>query len=111
MPSIKGQIFHWLLRNRHLLRLQLRKKTIDWNSYEAILHFREEVESGAGKFGKLPEELEVVPAEKEGVHAEWIIPNKAIKEKKILTFMEADMFPVHVGHTGPLPPNSFRIPR
>lgn len=86
MPSLRARLFKFVLQNRHLLRFRLKKETIDWNTYEAILHFRQQVEAGAGRFGKLPAGIEVSPVTIDGIPAEWILPPQAIKEKIIMYF-------------------------
>lgn len=86
MPSLRGRLFKFLLQNRHLLRFQLKKEIIDWSQYEAILSFRQEVEEGAGKFGKLPEGIEVLPVNIDSLYAEWILPAQTTKDKIILCF-------------------------
>ncbi len=86
MPSLRARLFKFVLQNRHLLRFRLKKKTIDWNTYEAIVRFRQEVEAGAGKFGKLPAGIEVSPVTIDDIPAEWILSSQATKEKIILYF-------------------------
>lgn len=86
MPSLRGRLFKFLLQNRHIFRLQLKKEIIDWYQYEAICKFRQEVEAGAGKFGKLPPGVEVSPVKIDELYAEWIVPGKAAKDKIILYF-------------------------
>lgn len=54
MPSLRGRLCKFLLQHRHLLQGQLEKESIVWSQYEAIVGFRQQVEAGAGKFGKLP---------------------------------------------------------
>lgn len=86
MPSLKAHLIKFLLQNRHLLRFRLKRETIDWNTYDAILRFRQEVEEGAGKFGKLPAGMEVSPVTIEYIPAEWILPSQAGKDKVMLYF-------------------------
>lgn len=86
VPSLRGRLFKLLLQNRHLLRFQLKKEIIDWSQYESILRFRQEVEEGAGKFGKLPEGIEVSPVHIDSLYAEWILPAQTTKDKIILYF-------------------------
>lgn len=86
MISTKARLWKFLLQNRNLLRFRLKKETIDWNTYEEIVHFRQEVEAGAGKFGKLPSGIEVSTVSIDGIPAEWILPAHATKEKIILYF-------------------------
>ncbi|MDA8212998.1 MAG: alpha/beta hydrolase [Clostridia bacterium] len=86
MTSLRARIFKFLLQNRHLLRFRLKRETIDWNNYESILRFRQNVEAGAGKFGKLPIGIEVLPVTINDIPAEWILPSQATKDKIILYF-------------------------
>lgn len=86
MLSLRGRLFKFLLQNRHLLKLKLRKEIIDWNKYEAILTFRQEVEEGAGKYGRLPEDMEVSPVNIDSLYAEWILSAQSRKDKVILYF-------------------------
>ena len=86
MLSIRGRFIKMLLQNRHLLRFKIKKEIIDWNQYEAIVRFREQVETGAAKFGKLPKDVEIVPAGIDGIYAEWLLPASRNKDKVILYF-------------------------
>lgn len=86
MLSLRGRIFKFLLQNRHLLRFQLKKEIIDWSNYESILCFRQQVEEGARKFGKLPEGIKVSPVNIGSLYAEWILPAQVAKDKIILYF-------------------------
>lgn len=86
MPSLRGRFLKNLLQNRHLLRLQPKPENINWNEFEAILDFRRQVETGAGKFGNLPAGIEVVPVRIGDLYAEWILPAGARKDRAILYF-------------------------
>ncbi|HBX22162.1 MAG TPA: alpha/beta hydrolase [Desulfotomaculum sp.] len=86
MLSLRGRIFKCLLQNRHLFSFKFKKEIIDWNKYESILNFRKQVEEGAGKFGKLPEGISVVPVNIDGLYAEWILPAQSSKDKIMLYF-------------------------
>lgn len=86
MLSLKARLIRFALRNRHLMQFRLKREIIDWNTYEAILRFRQEVEEGAGKFGKLPAGIEVSPVAIGDIPAEWILPSQARKDKVILYF-------------------------
>jgi monoterpene epsilon-lactone hydrolase len=59
---------------------------VDWNTYEAILLFRKDVEEGARRFGKLPENIQAAPTKIDNIYAEWIITPRDRKEKIILYF-------------------------
>jgi acetyl esterase/lipase len=84
--STRARIVRFLLQNRNLLRLRSKKEIIDWNKYESILRFRQEVEDGAGRFGKLPAGIEISPFTIADIPAEWILPSGANKDKVILYF-------------------------
>ena len=86
MPSLRSRILLAIMWNRHLIRLQFKKKTIDWNTLQAILDFRELCEKMAGKFGKMPEGIEVKPVMVNGLKAEWIQPINSTREKVIFYF-------------------------
>ena len=72
MPSFKSQLINFALRNRHLLKLRLKKETWDLNT--SIPNFRQVCEDGANKAGKLPDGIEVTPLTVAGLPAEWIRP-------------------------------------
>lgn len=86
MPSLRGRLVKFLLQNRHLLRFQFKREIVDWSQYESILSFRQQVEDGAGKFGKLPKGIKVLPVNIDSIYAEWILPVQTIKDKVILYF-------------------------
>jgi hypothetical protein len=46
--------------------MQFKKEVVDWTQKESILNFRKRVEEGAGKFGKVPKDIKVSPANIEG---------------------------------------------
>lgn len=85
MPSFRSRLFVFILKYRHLLKLQLRRRnTIDWDT--PIQKLRDDVEKGAGFFGKLPENFELIPVRIGDLSAEWMRPNDAPKDKSILYF-------------------------
>ncbi|MGE5415870.1 MAG: alpha/beta hydrolase [Acidobacteriota bacterium] len=84
MPSIRARLITFLMKNRHLLKGN--QDNIDWDTYEAILLFRKQVEEGAAKFGKLPNGIESVPINIGDMYAEWITPVQAPKDKIMLYF-------------------------
>lgn len=86
MSSLRGRLYKFLLQNRHVLQFQWKKKVIDWNQYEALVHFRQKVETGASKFGKLPEGITVTPIHIGSLYAEWIAPEQAARGQSILYF-------------------------
>ena len=86
MPSIRGRLVKTLLQHRHLFRYPFKKTAVDWHQHESILQFRQEVESGATKFGKVPKELQVIPVQIGHCCAEWILPPTPASPKTILYF-------------------------
>ena len=86
MLSLRARLCRFLLQNRNLLRLRPKKEIIDWSKYESILRFRQDVEDGAGKFGKLPNGIEVTPVTIGDIPAEWILPAHGNKDRVILYF-------------------------
>lgn len=86
MLSWRARLFKFILQNRHLLQFKLKKEIIDWTKYESILTFRQQVETGAKKFGKLPEEIRVLPVNIKGLKAAWLLAPQSPKDKAILYF-------------------------
>ncbi len=84
MPSLRSRLFLFFLKHSHLLRFQLKRTTINWNTSIPQLH--QEVEKSAGMFGKLPAQIEVSPIKIDGLSAEWILPSQVTKDKVILYF-------------------------
>jgi len=82
MTSLKGRLIFFVLRNRHLLKGQLKKESWDWNT--SIPKFRQECEDGAKMSGKLPDGIEVskvtIPGLADGLSAEWIRPSSTAVE-------------------------------
>lgn len=72
MTSFKGNLFVFLLRNRHLLNGRIKKETFDQNT--SIPKFRAICERGANRFGRIPEGIVVKAITIEGIQAEWLIP-------------------------------------
>jgi monoterpene epsilon-lactone hydrolase len=84
-PSLKSRLFVFALRNRHLLRFQLKRRCdVDWNT--SIPELRQEVEKGPRFFGKLPSGIETAAVDINGITAEWVAPIGATKDKAILYF-------------------------
>ncbi len=86
MPGLRARLFCFVLRHRHLLRLQLKRETIDWNTYEAVLRFRRDVESGAKFSARLPDGIEISPVTIGNITAEWVLPSRADKKKVMMYF-------------------------
>ncbi len=79
MPSLKSQLFNLMVKNGHLLRFRLKRES--WDFSTSVPRFREQCESGAQRFGKLPEGIAIAPVTIEGLPpglaAEWIRPATA----------------------------------
>ncbi len=86
MISIRAGLVKVLLQNRHLLQFKLKEEKVDWLKYESVVDFRQQVEKGAGKMGKLPEDINIVQVNINGLYAEWLMPADASKNKVILYF-------------------------
>lgn len=74
-------MIRFLLKNR-----RLKKENVDWNTYEAILKFREQAEKGAKRLGKLPEGIEVTSFHIEEMPVDWIKTTQGKEDKVILYF-------------------------
>ncbi len=78
MPSIQARLVNFILRNRHLLKLRLRRETWDWDT--SIDAFRADCEKSASRV-RLPAGMAVEPVKIEalpsGLAAEWIRPSPA----------------------------------
>ncbi|MFA6240786.1 MAG: alpha/beta hydrolase [Candidatus Hydrogenedentales bacterium] len=85
MPSLKCRLFVFALKYRHLMQFQWKRRS--FVTFEtSIPKLREEIERGAGFFGKLPTGTEVTPVEIGALHAEWVRPADAPKDTAILYF-------------------------
>ena len=62
MPSCRSHFFVFVLKYRHLLQGK-RKRTNAIAGNSSIHKLREDVEKGAGFFGKLPQNFELTPVE------------------------------------------------
>ena len=83
MPSLRSRLLLFVMKNRHLLRLKLKKESIDWNKKASINRFRQECEEGAKRFGKIPAGFEISPVSVDGLSAEWIRPSQSTKDKVV----------------------------
>jgi acetyl esterase/lipase len=85
MPSIQSRLFIFALKYRHLLRGQLRRRSmITFDT--SIPKLREEIEKGADFFGKVPEGMELCPVSIGALKAEWMIPQGSSGDRVILYF-------------------------
>jgi monoterpene epsilon-lactone hydrolase len=84
MSSLRSRLFLFFLKHSHLLRFQLKRRKINWNT--SIPQLRQETEKTSRMFGKLPAQIEVSPIKIDGLSAEWILPSQATKDKAILYF-------------------------
>lgn len=82
--SIKGRLFHLLMRYRHLLKGQWKRNVIDRNTSVGML--RQDCDQSAAKFVKLPEGIRIIPAEGSPVYSEWIIPENDPGSHAVLYF-------------------------
>jgi monoterpene epsilon-lactone hydrolase len=80
--SIQSQFMYFMMKNRHLFQFRLKPEA--WDENTSIIAFREMCESVNSKMANaLPAGLEVIPFDLDGMHAEWLIPAKADKDKVI----------------------------
>ncbi len=86
MLSFRGRMIKFMLKHRDLLQFKVKKEKVDWNQYSAVVAFRRQVEDGANKVGKLPEDITVEPVNIDNLYAEWIIPAGGTKQNVILYF-------------------------
>ncbi|HSL42885.1 MAG TPA: alpha/beta hydrolase [Anaerolineales bacterium] len=81
--SIQSQFMYFMMKNRHLFQFRLKPEI--WDENTSIPAFREMCESVNRKMANaLPAGLEVTPFDLNGMHAEWLIPAGAGKDKVIL---------------------------
>ncbi|MGI6225628.1 MAG: alpha/beta hydrolase [Peptococcales bacterium] len=86
MLSFRGRLIKFLLKHRHLFKFRLKKKIVDWSKYDAIISFRKEVEAGAGKLGKLPEDIKISHVNIDKLHAEWILLSEEASKDKVMLY-------------------------
>lgn len=84
MNSYRSRMILWMFRHGHLLRLKRKPRTRTWERMETILTFREECESGARRFGRLPPGITIESIAIGPMKAEWIIPRQAPMDQAIL---------------------------
>ena len=81
MQSIRSKLIIWLLRNRHLLKLQLKPDVVDSNF--SVVEFRDSVDKATARM-KMPKGVQTETAQIEQMAAEWIIPEQAAQGKVLL---------------------------
>ncbi|MBN2417123.1 alpha/beta hydrolase [bacterium] len=84
MPSLRSRMFVFVLKHRHLLKLQRRRTNVGENT--PVAQLREEVERGADFFGKLPPGFSLDPVDIGGLEAEWMLPPEAGRDRAVLYF-------------------------
>lgn len=90
MQSFKSKIILGLLVNRHLLKFRLTKEPFD-PTPKGIKQLRKITEKGGKMFGKLPEEVEIVPFSIGMQYAEWMkIPSNP--ENKAMLYFHGGMY-------------------
>jgi len=83
MNSIQSQFLYFMMKNRHLFQFRLNPEI--WDENTSIAAFRELCEvSNRNMEDKLPVGLQVSPFTLAGMHAEWLIPAGANKDRVIL---------------------------
>lgn len=82
MTSLQSQLIYIAMKNRHLLEFRLKPET--WDFTTSVQGFRERCERGAKRMAKLPQGIQVQPLTVAGMPAEWLIPDGAPADKKIL---------------------------
>ncbi|MDH7498571.1 MAG: alpha/beta hydrolase fold domain-containing protein, partial [Syntrophomonadaceae bacterium] len=86
MLSLRARLVVCAMTHRHLLRPPFRRTDSDWSTFAAIERFRQEVERGAGRFGRLPVGIESNPVDCGGIRAEWVSPAAAVRDRALLYF-------------------------
>jgi monoterpene epsilon-lactone hydrolase len=84
MSSFRSRVFRCMLKNRHLLKGHLKKEVITTET--SLERLREDVRISAAKMTKMPEGIEIRPADFPRLYAEWVIPKDAKEEQVILYY-------------------------
>ena len=80
--SLQSQFMYFMMKNRHLFQFHLKPET--WDENTSIPAFREMCERVNSKMANaLPPGLEVSAFDLAGMHAEWLIPAGASKDRVI----------------------------
>jgi acetyl esterase/lipase len=85
MPSIQSQLFLLAIKGS-LLLMPRSKRLTRITSVEDVMAFRQQVEDGAARAGKLPANITISPVEIGELYAEWITPPGAQQDQAILYF-------------------------
>ena len=85
MLSFRSKLLIFMLAHREMFKPKAKRLT-RIETIDDILRFRENVEIGAEKFGKLPKELSVEPIDINGIYAEWMQGENYPQDKVILYF-------------------------
>jgi len=81
MQSVRSKIIIWLLRHRHLFKMQLNPEVVDDNF--SVTEFRDEVDKATAKM-KMSKGVQTEMTQIEHMEAEWIIPAQAVEGKVLL---------------------------
>lgn len=84
MTSIKGQIFNFLIRNKHIFQGRIKKETFSLDT--SIAGFRESCEKGASKFGRIAENVNIEKDKIAGIESEWITP-AGVNDKQLIYYI------------------------
>lgn len=84
MTSFKGRFFSFVMRNRHLLKGQLKPQVVTFES--SISDMRADIHRSAQKMAKLPPGVVTQVAEFKPFYAEWVIPDGCKENYMILYF-------------------------
>lgn len=85
MPSLRSKFLIFMLAHREIFKPKSKRLT-RIETIDDILRFRENVEIGAEKFGKLPKELSVKSIDIDGIYAEWMQGENYPEDKVIMYF-------------------------
>jgi len=84
MPSTQSRLLYFAMKNRHLMKFQLKAPV--WDENTSIPAFRAQCEEGASR-SRMPEGVEAVPVEipglPTGLSAEWLTPANALPDRAI----------------------------
>jgi len=81
MQSLRSKIIIWLIRNRHLLQFKLKPEVVDETF--SVAEFRQGVDKVTSKM-KMPKGVQTESFQLDALQAEWIIPQKSLKDKVLL---------------------------